>query len=142
MENAFDYKNRGHSAPRFLKRAKSGRKIVSIGPRQQIYRMHDFWSTLSGEFPQVVFELGQQQDEVTLSVSNQGPPVPGEVLDMLFVGLISARPGKENRPHLGIGLYIANRIAQQHQGELKVTNLDDGEGVKVSLILPCEERGS
>jgi len=53
--------------------------------------------------------------------------------------MVSGRTGKDNRPHLGIGLFIANRIAQQHQGELKITNLSNGAGVKVSLFLPIRD---
>ena len=85
---------------------------------------------------EVIFELKQRQDKYELSVSNKGPVIPDDVLDMLFTGMVSGRCGKDDKPHLGIGLYIANRIAQQHKSELKIRNLAHGEGVKVSLLLP------
>jgi len=39
-------------------------------------------------------------------------------------------------PHLGIGLYIAKRIALHHGGELTVANREPVSGVRVSLRLP------
>jgi signal transduction histidine kinase len=35
--------------------------------------------------------------------------------------------------HLGLGLYIANTIAQFHQGSLELTNIPDRTGVCVIL---------
>lgn len=85
----------------------------------------------------VIFELVHEGEEVELSIENIGPVIPEDVLGALFVGMISSRTGKHDKPHLGIGLFIANRIAQQHQGELKIKNLGNGAGVKVSLLLPA-----
>jgi len=106
---------------------------------QLLDKLKDNALDFSDDESEVVFELKQQQGKVELSVSNKGPAIPDEILDMLFVGMISGRPGKDDRPHLGIGLYIANRIAQQHQGELKITNLGNGTGVRVSLVLPVTD---
>jgi two-component system, OmpR family, sensor histidine kinase ChvG len=86
---------------------------------------------------EIVFELKQLKDKVELSVINHGSEIPEDVLGSLFAGMISSRPFEDDKPHLGIGLFIANRIAQQHQGELKIANLDNGGGVKVSLLLPA-----
>ena len=88
---------------------------------------------------EILFELEQLKDKVELSVINHGSEIPEDVLGSLFAGMISSRPFEDDRPHLGIGLFIANRIAQQHQGELKIANLDNGKGVKVSLLLPAVE---
>ena len=84
----------------------------------------------------VVFEVKEHQDAMELSVTNQGPPIPQEVLDSSFHGMVSRRTNTTSRPHLGIGLYIADRIARQHGGRLHLFNLPDDSGVSVSLHLP------
>ena len=87
----------------------------------------------------VLFDLKRKEGIVELSVVNNGPVISEDVMDALFAGMISSRPGMNDKPHLGIGLYIANRIAQQHQGELKIINLDSREGVRVSLFFPVTD---
>ena len=64
------------------------------------------------------------------------------MLQALFVGMESHRLHNDGAPHLGIGLYIAKRIAQHHGGELTVANRADVSGVRVDLSLPLagEER--
>jgi K+-sensing histidine kinase KdpD len=81
------------------------------------------------------------EDEIRLSVTNEGPLIPKEVLDSLFHGMYSRRPDRSVRPHLGIGLYIANRIARQHDGDLRVTNSADKQRVSACLKLPVERAG-
>jgi len=83
----------------------------------------------------IQFELKQDEGELELSVVNEGPLIPQEVLDSLFNGMISRRTGRNDKPHLGIGLFVANRIVQQHGGELTIMNLANDKGVKVSLRL-------
>jgi signal transduction histidine kinase len=48
----------------------------------------------------------------------------------------SHRLHTDSMPHLGIGLYIAKRIALHHGGELTVANREPVSGVRVSLRLP------
>lgn len=88
---------------------------------------------------EILIELELHEDVIALSVVNEGAEIPGKVLASLFTGMISSRQNKDDKPHLGIGLFIANRIAQQHQGELKITNMGNSRGVKVSLLLPVTE---
>ena len=127
-------------------------RIKYLGPESNIYivgsdlriaqlldKLKDNALDYSDNNSVVVFELKRKGSDVELSVTNKGPVIAEEVLDTLFGGMISNRPGQHDKPHLGIGLFIANRIAQQHHGELTVTNLANGEGVKVSLILPVSE---
>jgi len=44
--------------------------------------------------------------------------------------------GKNNEPHLGLGLYVARLIAEFHGGSIAAANLADGSGVSVRLTLP------
>jgi two-component system sensor histidine kinase ChvG len=84
----------------------------------------------------IVFEVKADQHNTELCVTNRGPIIPLEIMSTLCTGMASSRPASDGKPHLGIGLFIASRIAQLHGGKLDVANLDDG--VRVCLILPVE----
>ena len=131
-----------HGESRFrYKGPESGVYIMGSDLRiaQLLDKLKDNALDFSAEKSEVLFELKQQGAKLELSVINVGRGVPEEVLDALFTGMISSRPVKDDKPHLGIGLFIANRIAQQHQGELKIMSLDNSEGVEVSLFLPVTD---
>ena len=40
---------------------------------------------------------------------------------------------RNNHMHFGMGLYIANCIAQQHEGEIRLENDDETGGVVVTI---------
>ncbi len=90
---------------------------------------------------EIVFVLKLHGENAELSVLNEGAIVPEEVLDALFTGMISNRPGKDSKPHLGIGLFVANRIARQHGGALHISNRTDRKGVTVGVVLPTTGQG-
>jgi two-component system sensor histidine kinase ChvG len=71
-----------------------------------------------------------------LSVANQGPSLPPHLDGRLFESLVSGRSGAEQKPHLGLGLYIVRLIAEFHRGQPSATNLQDGSGVVVAVELP------
>lgn len=53
---------------------------------------------------------------VTVTVSNQGPPIPRELLATLFLPFAKG----EQSQGMGLGLHLAERIAQAHHGSLTV----------------------
>ena len=90
---------------------------------------------------EVSFQLDMSHaGKVVIRVKNQGETIPQERLDVLFQGMISHRPVKSGSPHLGIGLYIAHKIAQFHHGQLQIANRRDKQGVEVVLTLPRIDR--
>ena len=103
---------------------------------QLLDKLKDNALDFSEDDSEILIELELLDDKARLSVQNNGPWIPEELLDALFVGMTSSRADKDDKPHLGIGLFIANRIAQQHGGELNIANLAECKGVKVSCILP------
>lgn len=119
----------------------SGIFISGSGLRiaQLMDKVKDNALDFSDEASPVIFELTREGDKARLFVTNHGPVVSDEVLDTLFAGITSSRPADHDQPHLGIGLFIASRIAQQHQGELKIRNLYNMDGVEVMLTLPVAE---
>lgn len=74
---------------------------------------------------------------ILLTVSNEGPGIPPEVstqfLRPFTAGVTSTG--------LGLGLYLANRIAEAHYGTLTVDS-PPGQGVRVTLGLPVEDEDS
>ena len=79
-------------------------------------------NALDFSFPEtgIVFELDISEDDcAVIYIKNEGESIPQQQLDMLFQGMVSQRSVKTGIPHLGIGLYVAHKIAQFHQGQLR-----------------------
>lgn len=77
-----------------------------------------------------------QNNQVTLSICNKGPLIPDNMIKSLCHTILSHRQGVTNAPHLGIGLYVASRIASYHDGSLKIFNADNKDGVCVVAQFP------
>ena len=76
----------------------------------------------------------EQHDEepwVTVTVSNQGPPIPPELLATLFLPFAKG----EQSQGMGLGLYLAERIAHAHHGSLTVRT-DAGPSTHFVLSWP------
>ena len=69
-------------------------------------------------------EARDQGGRPRLAVTNQGAPIPKEILPSLFSPFY--RGGEANLQGLGLGLYIASQIAQAHGGRIDVTSGADG----------------
>lgn len=93
----------------------------------------------------IIVELYERKNYAILSVKNQGPRLPENMQEQIFDSMVSVRPeGKQETPHLGIGLYIARLITQFHRGQIHAKNLaedpQDGiQGVEFSIHLPLEK---
>jgi len=103
---------------------------------QLLDKVKDNALDFSTEDSQIEFIVHENSDCTELSILNQGHRIPEDVLQALFIGMASCRPHTEGKPHLGIGLFIAKRIASHHGGELTVSNRTDISGVKVTLRIP------
>jgi two-component system, OmpR family, sensor kinase len=71
---------------------------------------------------------------VILTVSNAGPGLPLEQLATLFHPFVAG----SQSTGLGLGLYLAKRIAEAHAGTLTLDS-PEGQGVQATLALPVEE---
>jgi dedicated sortase system histidine kinase len=79
-----------------------------------------------------------------LTISNPGPLLPQHMRSRLFDSLVSVRQRRDDadqRPHLGLGLYIARLIAEMHGGRITARNLADGSGVAFSVQLGSAPTG-
>jgi signal transduction histidine kinase len=68
-----------------------------------------------------------------VQIADDGPGVPSDMLPLIFEphATTKARGGG-----LGLGLFLAKRIAELHGGELTVES-SVGRGAKFVLSLPC-----
>jgi sigma-B regulation protein RsbU (phosphoserine phosphatase) len=72
----------------------------------------------------VVVRSFKDEDFFELSVTNNGTPIPPNILEKIFEPFTreTARPSQNG---LGLGLYIASEITRAHQGELHCTSTED-----------------
>jgi dedicated sortase system histidine kinase len=92
----------------------------------------------TGDAP-VVVSVERGDDQVRISVDNEGPALPGAMSAQLFDSMVSMRSDQGGEPHLGLGLYIVRLIAEFHGGRVAARNRDDGRGVVVTVTLPLAE---
>ena len=84
----------------------------------------------------IKFELNRTaQNQINLSVINQGPALPDGMEQELFQSMVSVRSSKGEDPHLGLGLYLVRLICEFHAGETVAENLSDGSGVRMVMRL-------
>jgi len=95
----------------------------------------------SQDSDEIVISLEKKDKQVFLSVSNPGPLLPQGMKSQLTQSMVSVRKENEmqntaHSPHLGLGLYIANMIANFHKGQLLLNDKKDGTGVIVTITFP------
>jgi PAS domain S-box-containing protein len=75
---------------------------------------------------EVHVEVSGAPDEVAVSVSNAGPPIPSELVPVLFEpfrrGMSTFRPSGS----LGLGLYIVRQVVEGHGGRVEVSTGEEG----------------
>ncbi len=89
----------------------------------------------SDESPVKVAASGEP-DEVVISVQNDGPVIPEKDLAQLFDAMKHAGgSGARDRRHLGLGLYIVDKIVAAHGGSVDVQSSRQ-EGTSFTVHLP------
>ena len=74
--------------------------------------------------------------EVRIAIRNEGPHIPPESLARLFDGMERARrQASRDKHHLGLGLYIVERIVTAHGGSIEVTSTAE-HGTTFTVRLP------
>ena len=72
--------------------------------------------------------LGGDDKALTLTVSDEGPGVTGEVREQLFEPFFTTKP-----EGTGLGLSVVRSIVQEHQGEVRVADVVKGCTIEVKL---------
>lgn len=75
-------------------------------------------------------------NEVVISVQNEGPVIPKKQLSQLFEAMKHPRAdGARDRRHLGLGLYIVDKIVAAHGGSIDVRS-SRAQGTTFTVHLP------
>jgi signal transduction histidine kinase len=75
-------------------------------------------------------------DEVAVTVHNEGAAIESDRMDHLFDAMKEIQPaGMRDRRHLGLGLYIVDKIVAAHAGRIDVQS-SNGGGTTFSIHLP------
>ncbi len=78
-----------------------------------------------------------QNQELALSVIDTGPGISEEDMSHLFERFYRI-PGSESAEGSGLGLSIAHKIVEEHNGRIEVTSIL-GEGTTFTIFLPVTE---
>ena len=92
----------------------------------------------STEMPIVVEADGEDRKRVTVSVTNHGRAIPPAQIGGLFDAMKGASSNGDRR-HLGLGLYIVDKIVDAHGGSIDVRS-SEAEGTTFAVCLPRESR--
>ncbi|HZS38428.1 MAG TPA: CHASE3 domain-containing protein [Polyangia bacterium] len=84
----------------------------------------------------VIVSLTSGRDDVVLSVHNQGPPIPSELLPHLFEPYRRNSVRGERSKGLGLGLFITEQVVHAHGGRIDVRSTAE-EGTTFTVIMPC-----
>jgi two-component system C4-dicarboxylate transport sensor histidine kinase DctB len=79
-------------------------------------------------------EGGPDARQVVISLEDDGPGIPPDLLDALFEPYVSGRAGE----NVGLGLAMVRQIAAEHGGRVEGRNREEG-GACFRLILPRAE---
>ena len=92
---------------------------------------------------EISITLEQTGDTAVVSMTDQGPGIPGGKLEAIFDRFYSERPKDEKfGQHSGLGLSISRHIIEAHGGSLSASNRnDDGDtagrtGAVMMMVLP------
>ena len=80
-------------------------------------------------------EKQEPREMAVVQVIDEGPGVPPEVLPRMFERFVT---GSQKSGGVGLGLYLAKRVAQLHGGDVKLESAP-GKGARFTLTLPIHE---
>ena len=82
----------------------------------------------------IEIELTSRDETAILSVRDRGIGIPTEDLSRIF-GRFERTTNSQPYGGLGLGLYIASQVVEQHAGSIRAENRSDG-GASIIIVLP------
>jgi nitrogen fixation/metabolism regulation signal transduction histidine kinase len=79
------------------------------------------------------FESGSDADHAVVTVCDNGPGFPRELLGRVFDPYVTSKP-----KGTGLGLAIVKKIVEEHGGRIDADNLPEG-GARVRVVLPVKD---
>ena len=113
--------------------------VQLVGSPEHIAQLLDKVITNAVEFSQdqkITLSCQRKQQKFTLHISNNGCLLPEEMSERLFDSMVSIRDSQhakpdDQKPHLGLGLYIARLICEFHGGAIHASNHYNPQGVTI-----------
>ena len=105
---------------------------------QMLDKLVDNAVDFSGEGSAVKVNLIASDQYYEIQVINIGSQLPEKDIDGLFQQLVSYRSKNDDKPHLGLGLFIARLITEYHAGTINASNLEDQSGVSFNIKMPLK----
>lgn len=84
----------------------------------------------------ITMTISNTDNELSIAIHNQGPPLPAEMRESLFDSMVSIRQHKSDEAHLGLGLYIVRLITDFHHAKIDAQNTSNPPGVTFTLTIP------
>jgi signal transduction histidine kinase/ActR/RegA family two-component response regulator len=86
---------------------------------------------------QIWFTAGEQNGTATVRIRDTGSGISPEVLPRVFDMFHQAEPVLERSTSgLGIGLTLARRLVEMHDGQIEIRSAGTGQGTEVEIRLP------
>ena len=115
--------------------------VLGIGMRLErvLQNLLDNAVSFSPPNGEITVTMTRSEERIFLSVCDEGPGIPEEKREKVFLRFHSDRPeGEDFGNHSGLGLAIGRTIAEAHAGTLTAHGRSDGRnGACLSLILPA-----
>lgn len=83
---------------------------------------------------EIVVRVSRNDAGALLTVADQGAGIPAELHSRVFERFY--RIAGQSRPGSGLGLSIVEAAIARHQGVVSLSNVSDGPGLLVSVVLP------
>jgi len=88
----------------------------------------------------VAITASASASDLVIGVHNEGAPIPPTELRRIFEPLTQSENGRNKSEGLGLGLYIAQLIAQAHGGDINVESFEH-DGTTFTVRLPRHPSG-
>lgn len=72
---------------------------------------------------EIVITTGKTAQAIQMTICNNGPAIPNEIMSKIFDPFFSTRISSDN---MGLGLAIVHSIVEAHQGTVRASNSPDG----------------
>jgi len=86
----------------------------------------------------VMVEIVDDEDVITVAVTDNGPGVPPDVAGRIFLDGYTTKAGPGRRPR-GLGLALVHRMVTRLDGSIDVTAGADGTGARFCVVIPKRE---
>ena len=97
-----------------------------------------FYAVKSVEKPLVVIKTEQSQNQIIISVTDNGTGIPEDVKAKIFQPFFTTKPAGQGT---GLGLSLSYDIVKAHGGEIKIGNLATGQvGTTFIITLPVSNQ--